>query len=228
MSDNDAVRDQALRDELDRQDREQAAGAAGTTENPLRGSRTSGFYAGVIGLGIVLILLIIFIAQNTRKTTVSFLAWDGQVPVAVAILIAAVAGLFLAGTAGSLRIMQLRRAAYRTTTAESHRPGAYRSAASSASRLMRGQPGVPGRADPLQLAGDVAEPPTERAVHQLAALRCSDSTSPAAAQHLEVLDDRLPADRELAGQGRRRRRAPRPAGPGSPSGCRRPARRTRG
>lgn len=111
MSENDAVRDQALRDELDRQDREAAGGAggAGKGDNPLRGSRTSGFYAGVIGLGLVLVLLIIFIAQNTRRTTVSFLAWDGQVPVAVAILIAAVAGLFLAGTAGSLRIMQLRR-----------------------------------------------------------------------------------------------------------------------
>ncbi|MDO9498095.1 MAG: lipopolysaccharide assembly protein LapA domain-containing protein [Nocardioides sp.] len=78
-------------------------------EDPLRGSRTSGFWAAVVGLGVVLLLLIIFIAQNTRKTTVSFLAWDGQVPVAVALLIAALAGLFLAGLAGSLRILQLRR-----------------------------------------------------------------------------------------------------------------------
>ena len=62
-----------------------------------------------VGLGVVLLLLIIFIAQNTRKTTVSFLAWDGQVPVAVALLIAAVAGLFLALLAGLLRILQLRR-----------------------------------------------------------------------------------------------------------------------
>ena len=39
----------------------------------------------------------------------SFLAWDGQVPVAVALLIAAAAGLFLATVAGALRILQLRR-----------------------------------------------------------------------------------------------------------------------
>jgi uncharacterized integral membrane protein len=77
--------------------------------DPLRGSRTSGFWAAVVALGLILLLLIIFIAQNTRKTTVSFLAWDGQVPVAVAILIAAVAGMFLAGLAGMLRILQLRR-----------------------------------------------------------------------------------------------------------------------
>lgn len=95
----DAAREQLLREELDRQD----------GKDPLRGSRTSGLWAAVIGLGVVLLLLIIFIAQNTRKTTVSFLAWDGQVPVAVALLVAAVAGLFLAAMAGLLRIMQLRR-----------------------------------------------------------------------------------------------------------------------
>jgi uncharacterized integral membrane protein len=97
--DADAAREQALRDGLDRQD----------GKDPLRGSRTSGFWAATVGLGVVLVLLIVFIAQNTRTTTVSFLAWDGQVPVAVALLIAAVAGLFLATLAGMLRILQLRR-----------------------------------------------------------------------------------------------------------------------
>ena len=88
-----------LRAELDR----------GQSEDPLRGSRTSGFWLAVAALGIVFVLLVIFIAQNTRDTTVSFLAWDGEVPVAVALLIATAAGLFLATVAGSLRILQLRR-----------------------------------------------------------------------------------------------------------------------
>lgn len=83
-------------------------------DDPLRGSRTSGLWAAVVSLGLVLLLLIIFIAQNTRRTTVSFLAWDGQVPVAVALLVAALAGLFLAGLAGTLRILQLRRRVRRT------------------------------------------------------------------------------------------------------------------
>ena len=78
-------------------------------EDPLRGSRTSGVWVATVGLGVVLLLLVIFIAQNTRRTTVSFLAWDGQVPVAVALLIAALAGLCLALLAGALRILQLRR-----------------------------------------------------------------------------------------------------------------------
>ncbi len=82
-------------------------------QDPLRGSRTSGFWAAIVGLGVILVLLVVFIAQNTRTTTVSFLVWDGQVPVAVALLIAAVAGLFLAGLAGMLRILQLRRRVHR-------------------------------------------------------------------------------------------------------------------
>lgn len=78
-------------------------------EDPLRGSRTSGVWVATVGLGIVLLLLIIFIAQNNRRTTVTFLAWDGQTPVAVAMLIAAAAGLSVAVLAGMLRILQLRR-----------------------------------------------------------------------------------------------------------------------
>jgi uncharacterized integral membrane protein len=83
-------------------------------EDPLRGSRTSGFWAATVGLGVLLLLLIIFIAQNTRTTTVSFLAWDGDVPVAVALLVAAAIGLALGLLAGLLRILQLRRRVRRT------------------------------------------------------------------------------------------------------------------
>lgn len=104
-----ATRDQAPDEQARRAESPRQGG-----DDPLRGSRTSGLWAAVIGLGLVLVLLIIFIAQNTRKTTVSFLAWDGQVPVAVGLLIAAVAGLFLAGLAGMLRILQLRRRVRRT------------------------------------------------------------------------------------------------------------------
>jgi uncharacterized integral membrane protein len=98
--DADRARDRLLREELERDE-------AG--KDPLRGSRTSGFWAATVGLGAVLVLLIVFIAQNTRSTTVTFLAWDGRVSVAVALLIAVVGGMFLAGLAGMLRILQLRR-----------------------------------------------------------------------------------------------------------------------
>lgn len=78
-------------------------------KDPLRSSWTARAWAAVVALGVVLVLLIIFIAQNTRSTTVSFLGWEGRTSLAVALLIATVAGLFLATVAGTLRILQLRR-----------------------------------------------------------------------------------------------------------------------
>ena len=78
-------------------------------KDPLRRSRTSGAFAGIVLLGLLLLLLIVFIAQNTQDVQVSFLAWDGTTPLSVALLIAAVAGILLTATAGMLRIWQLRR-----------------------------------------------------------------------------------------------------------------------
>ena len=77
--------------------------------DPLRGSRTSGIWIAVVAGGLILVLLIIFIAQNTDTARIRFLGWEGQTPLAVALLIATAAGLFLAAVAGSLRILQLRR-----------------------------------------------------------------------------------------------------------------------
>ena len=84
------------------------------TRDPLRRSRTSGAWFAVAGLGIVLLLLVVFILQNTQSVEVSFFGWDGHAPLAVAMLIATIAGLFLALVAGSLRIIQLRRRVRRT------------------------------------------------------------------------------------------------------------------
>ncbi len=83
--------------------------------DPLRGSRTSGAWIGLGLIAILLILLIIFIAQNTQKVQVSFLGWDGHTPLAVAILASVVVGLVVASIAGSLRILQLRRRVKRAT-----------------------------------------------------------------------------------------------------------------
>ncbi len=78
-------------------------------DDPLRGSRTSGLWTGLVLISVLLILLIIFIAQNTDSVAISFLSWSGEAPLAVALLAATVAGLLIAVTAGSLRILQLRR-----------------------------------------------------------------------------------------------------------------------
>jgi len=63
---------------------------------------------------VLLILLVVFIAQNTQRVQVSFLGWDGQPPLSVALLIAAVAGAALAVSIGTLRMWQVRRRVRRT------------------------------------------------------------------------------------------------------------------
>ncbi len=60
---------------------------------------------------LILILLLVFIMQNTDSTTVNFFAWQASLPVGVAILLSAVGGGLLTVAVGSARIVQLRRAA---------------------------------------------------------------------------------------------------------------------
>ncbi|MGH3498792.1 MAG: LapA family protein [Nocardioidaceae bacterium] len=77
--------------------------------NPLRRSRISGAWAALMGFAVVLVLLLIFILQNTQSVQISYLGATGHLPLAVAMLVSALAGVVLTGTAGSLRIWQLRR-----------------------------------------------------------------------------------------------------------------------
>lgn len=88
-----------------------AKAPAGKTRgsDPLRGSRTSGIWVAVVGLVVLLVLLAIFVLQNTRSVEVTFLGWSGSAPLAAALLIATAAGLLIAVAAGGLRILQLRR-----------------------------------------------------------------------------------------------------------------------
>lgn len=57
----------------------------------------------------LLILLIVFILQNQTKVELSFLGFSGDVPVGVAMLIAAVFGGSLVAISGGARVIQLRR-----------------------------------------------------------------------------------------------------------------------
>jgi uncharacterized integral membrane protein len=58
---------------------------------------------------ILLILLIIFIAQNSQSVKISFLGIHGHIELGLAMLIAAVVGALVALLAGTTRIVQLRR-----------------------------------------------------------------------------------------------------------------------
>jgi uncharacterized integral membrane protein len=63
---------------------------------------------------IVLILLLIFILQNTTNVTIHFFGMTGQLPIAVALLFAAICGLLLVAIPGTVRIVQLRKSIRRT------------------------------------------------------------------------------------------------------------------
>jgi uncharacterized integral membrane protein len=58
---------------------------------------------------IVLIILIVFIAQNSGPARISFFSLHGRFPLAVALLAAVAAGSVLTLVIGSTRILQLRR-----------------------------------------------------------------------------------------------------------------------
>ena len=60
---------------------------------------------------LVLIVLLIFIAQNTESAVLHFLGWNWSLPLGVSILAAAVLGGLITVLAGAVRIFQLRRAA---------------------------------------------------------------------------------------------------------------------
>jgi uncharacterized integral membrane protein len=82
----------------------------------VRHSRRGGLWAGLILSALVLLLLLVFILQNGNPVQISFFALEGVLPVGVALLLAAIAGVLLVAIPGSLRIMQLRRAPCRGST----------------------------------------------------------------------------------------------------------------
>lgn len=68
------------------------------------------WWALVVGL-VILIVLLIFVAQNTESIAVHFLVLDWSLPVGVGYLLAAVAGATTTVLVGAARMIQLHRAA---------------------------------------------------------------------------------------------------------------------
>jgi uncharacterized integral membrane protein len=84
-------------------------GEASTPSDSVRHTRTSRTWIGIIVFALLLVLLLVFILQNTQSVEISYFGFSGTVPLAVAMLLSAVAGVLLTAIAGSLRIWQLRR-----------------------------------------------------------------------------------------------------------------------
>ena len=72
-------------------------------------TRVSATYVALMCSLLVLVLLLVFILENTRRIPVTFFGATGHLPLGIALLLAAIAGALVLGIAGTARILQLRR-----------------------------------------------------------------------------------------------------------------------
>jgi uncharacterized integral membrane protein len=96
----------------------QAQAPAALPQHRLRRTRISGLWATIGCFAVILLLLLIFILQNSHTVEVSYLGFHGHLSLGVALLLAAVCGVLLVGLAGTARILQLRAAARRHRRAD--------------------------------------------------------------------------------------------------------------
>jgi lipopolysaccharide assembly protein A len=88
---------------------------AALPHHEIKRTRVSGLWVAVGCFAVILLLLLIFILQNSQKVDISYMGAHGHLPLGVALLLAAVCGVILVVLAGTARISQLR------TTARKHR-----------------------------------------------------------------------------------------------------------
>jgi uncharacterized integral membrane protein len=86
-------------------------------ESAVKFTRAAALWSALIAGFVILILLLVFILQNTDSATVNFFVWEWNLPIGVGVLLAAVCGGLLTVAAGTARIVQLRRAAKRNLKA---------------------------------------------------------------------------------------------------------------
>jgi lipopolysaccharide assembly protein A len=90
--------------------------AAKAAAEPLPGERrtrlSGAWTAIVIGL-VALVVILVFILQNQQSVEIKFLMFEGNLPLAVALLFALILGAIIVFAFGAARILQLRMVAGR-------------------------------------------------------------------------------------------------------------------
>ena len=86
-----------------------AEAQAPASPQPAPTTKTGIAFGGLIAGAIVLILLLVFILENTESVKISYFGAGGHLPLGVALLLAAIGGALVTGIVGAARIMQLRR-----------------------------------------------------------------------------------------------------------------------
>jgi len=87
----------------------------------IKHTRISGLWVAVGIFALVLLFLLIFILQNGREVGISYLGAHGNLPLGVALLLAAVCGALLAILAAAVRMAQLRSTARKHRRADAKR-----------------------------------------------------------------------------------------------------------
>ena len=70
---------------------------------------SAGMWASLILGAVIVVLLLIFILQNNGPADFQYFGWQFQLPLGIAMLFAAIGGIFIAGIIGSVRIFVLNR-----------------------------------------------------------------------------------------------------------------------
>lgn len=74
-----------------------------------KGGLSGGVWVSLILGAVITILLLVFIIQNNTTAQFQYFGWEFQLPLGVAMLLAAIAGVLVAGIIGSVRIFILSR-----------------------------------------------------------------------------------------------------------------------
>jgi uncharacterized integral membrane protein len=90
---------------------------AAPPESAVKFTRTASIWTSLTAGFLILIVLLIFITQNTSTVQLAFFSWRWTLPLGVAILLAAVGGGLITVATGTARMYQLRRAAKKNLAA---------------------------------------------------------------------------------------------------------------
>lgn len=82
-------------------------------QHVVKRTRMGGVWFAAVAFAIVLVLLLIFILENSQKVDITYFGAHGHLPLGVALLFAAVLGVLLVVIPGTARIIQLRMTARR-------------------------------------------------------------------------------------------------------------------
>jgi uncharacterized integral membrane protein len=96
----------------------QPAAEAQPVQQEIQRTRASGLWVAIGCFAVLLLLLLIFILQNSHSVDISYFGIHSHLPLGVALLLSAVCGILLVVLAGTARILQLRAAARRYRRAD--------------------------------------------------------------------------------------------------------------